>query len=156
MPYTTNALSIAKWFVDRANNEFVDEGGVAEGLTNLKLQKLLYFAQVASLSLNNKPLFAEKIEAWKFGPVVPVVYHEFKVFGTAPVQITQVTSPLDAEVKTLLEDVWNLYGKFSARELVSITQSHMPWQKVYESGIADKEITQTAIKDYYVNYYKVV
>ena len=151
--YTTNALSVAKWFVTRANNEFVDEGGVAEGLTNLKLQKLLYFAQAISLSLNNKPLFEDKIEAWKFGPVVPAVYQALKQFGNQPVMIEGTTSELSAEVSALLEDVWSLYGKFASHELVNITHNHLPWKKAYLSENKDNEITIDSLKEYYASYY---
>jgi uncharacterized phage-associated protein len=155
MPYTTDAITVTKWFVDRANNEFVDEGGVAEGLTNLKLQKLLYFSQAASLSLKNVPLFQEKIEAWKFGPVVPDVYRSLKSFGNEPITITSTVQELSPEATALLEDVWNIYGKFSAHELVNITHNHPLWKKIYFSNNPNKEITQEEIKSSYANYYQV-
>lgn len=152
--YTTNALSIANWFVDRANSEFVDDGGIAEGLTNLKLQKLLYFAQAVSLSLNDTLLFHDEIEAWKFGPVVPSVYRALKVFGNAPVTMTtDGISALSTEITSLLEDVWSLYGKFASHELVNITHNHLPWKQMYLSGIINGEITPESIKTYYANYY---
>lgn len=153
--YTTDAISVAKWFVDRANNEFVDEGGVAEGLTNLKLQKLLYFAQAVSLSVKNQPLFNDKIEAWKFGPVVPTVYQVLKAYSNSPVEITSQTQEMPTEAATLLEDVWNVYGKFSAHELVNISHNHLPWKNVYLSGASEKEITQDSIKAYYKDYYRL-
>ncbi|MFH1620548.1 MAG: type II toxin-antitoxin system antitoxin SocA domain-containing protein [Patescibacteria group bacterium] len=151
--YTTDAMSIAKWFVDRANKEFVDEDGVSEGLTNLKLQKLLYFAQAVSLSLKDQPLFNDKIEAWKFGPVIPVVYHALKEFENAPVKITSATQEISPEVASLLENVWSVYGKFSAHELVNITHNHLPWKEVYLSGGKNNEITAESIKKYYADYY---
>lgn len=49
-----------------------------EPLTNLKLQKLLYYAKGWYLALYDKPLFNDKIEAWVHGPVVPSIYHAFK------------------------------------------------------------------------------
>ncbi len=150
---TASAMSVAKWFVDRANSEYIDVGGVAEGLTNLKLQKLLYFAQAVSLSMNDKPIFDDKIEAWQFGPVVPSVYHKLKVYENKPVKIEEEVADLPDEVKRMLEDVWNLYGKFSAHELVNITHNHLPWKKVYQSGVADIEITKDEIKKYYTDYY---
>ena len=47
-------------------------------ISNLKLQKILYFVQAEFLVNTGKPCFSEEIEAWDFGPVVPEVYHEFK------------------------------------------------------------------------------
>jgi len=153
--YTTDAMSVAKWFVERANKEFVDEEGVSEGLTNLKLQKLLYFAQAVSLSLKGQPLFNEKIEAWKFGPVVPDVYHALKEFGSGPVAIAAVGQELDSEATSLLEDVWSVYGKFSAHELVNITHNHLPWKEIYLSSSDNNEITRESIQNYYANYYQL-
>ncbi len=154
--YTTDAMSVAKWFVDRANSEFVDEGGVAEGLTNLKLQKLLYFAQAACLSLKDEPLFTDKIEAWKFGPVVPSVYHVLKNFGNQPVKISSPTKEVSHEAGLLLEDIWSVYGKFSAHELVNITHNHLPWRRVYESEDENNEITNESLKQFYLNYFQLV
>ncbi|MEI7741856.1 MAG: type II toxin-antitoxin system antitoxin SocA domain-containing protein [bacterium] len=151
--YTSDATSIAKWFVVRANNEFVDDGGVAEGITNLKLQKLLYFAQAVSLSVNGKPLFDDAIVAWQFGPVVPVIYKLFKVFGNNPVSIDKKVEGLSVEVTALLEDVWSVYGKYSAHELVSITHNHLPWQKAYNASASDKTISIESVKEYYADYY---
>lgn len=50
--------------------------------TNLRLQKQLYIAQVLSLGIRKKTLFTEEIQAWKYGPVSPVVYNRFKMFGS--------------------------------------------------------------------------
>ena len=54
-------------------------------ISNLKLQKILYFVQAEFLVSVGSPCFAEEIEAWDFGPVVPEVYHEFKIFGSADI-----------------------------------------------------------------------
>lgn len=50
-------------------------------ISNLKLQKILYFVQAYFLIQRGLPCFKEKIEAWDFGPVVPVAYKEFKKFA---------------------------------------------------------------------------
>ena len=50
-------------------------------MSNLKLQKVLYFVQAAFLSTRHYPCFEEDFEAWDFGPVVPEIYHEYKIFG---------------------------------------------------------------------------
>ena len=47
---------------------------VGDPISNLKLQKLLYYAQAWYLALHNEPLFPESIEAWVHGPAVPPVY----------------------------------------------------------------------------------
>ena len=52
------------------------------GVSNLKLQKLLYFVQGNFLRVLKRACFYEEIEAWKYGPVIPEVYSEFKMFGS--------------------------------------------------------------------------
>lgn len=52
-----------------------------ESVTNLKLQKILYYVQGYFLAKFDRPLFPDEIQAWKFGPVVPSVYYEFSSYG---------------------------------------------------------------------------
>ena len=74
------ALTVAKYFIDRANKE-------KKPITNKKLQKLLYYAQVWSLVLNKEKLFSERIEAWVHGPAIPIVYKKFRSFEFNPIQL---------------------------------------------------------------------
>lgn len=57
------------------------------GISNLKLQKVLYFIQAYFLidKTKNAPCFDDKIEAWNFGPVVPAAYHEYKQYGSGDI-----------------------------------------------------------------------
>ncbi len=55
-------------------------------ITNLKLNKIVYISLGYSLHYRNRDLFEEDIEAWKYGPVIPSLYHEFKVFGSGVIQ----------------------------------------------------------------------
>ena len=57
------------------------------GISNLKLQKILYLIQAYSLIHTKKPCFSEDIEAWDFGPVIPEVYRKYKQFGSTDIQI---------------------------------------------------------------------
>ena len=74
------ALTIAKWFIAWAEAE-------EEELSNLKLQKLLYYAQGHHLAERHAPVFTEPIQAWSHGPVVPPVYHEYKRFGRTTIEL---------------------------------------------------------------------
>jgi uncharacterized phage-associated protein len=75
-----SALTIAKWFIAWAEAE-------EEELSNLKLQKLLYYAQGHHLARFGHALFEEPIQAWSHGPVVPGVYHEYKWAGAGPLTL---------------------------------------------------------------------
>lgn len=57
------------------------------GISNLKLQKILYLIQAYSLIHTKKPCFSEDIEAWDFGPVIPEMYRKYRQFGGADIQI---------------------------------------------------------------------
>lgn len=70
----SSALTVAKYIVNRC----VKSG---TPISNLQLQKILYFVQMAFLKKLDNPCFSDDIEAWQFGPVVPVVYYHFCGFG---------------------------------------------------------------------------
>ncbi|RMD63362.1 MAG: DUF4065 domain-containing protein, partial [Planctomycetota bacterium] len=91
-----------------------------ELITNLRLQKLLYYAQGWSLALRGEPLFDETLEAWKHGPVAPSVYHIFKTHGkqSIPQGEARKDSPLlSEEDKAFIKSVWRRYRRYSALEL---------------------------------------
>ncbi len=73
------------------------------GVSNLKLQKLLYFIQAYFLTnkKDNTPCFDEKIEAWDFGPVVPEAYHEYKQYGSGDIPNIESYILFDED------DIWN-------------------------------------------------
>ena len=131
-------------------------------LTNMKLIKLMYVSQGLSLSLLDRPLFNnDNIEAWKFGPVVPSVYHEFKHFKSGPITSNSVVLD-DNDWKNLSEPIlknkedkkivllaWQLYKDVAAEDLVNLT--HMagtPWSLTYRPG-QNAVINNQLIKKYY-------
>lgn len=128
-PYS--ALTIAKWFIAWAEAE-------DDELSNLKLQKLLYYAQGHYLARYGRPLFKDELQAWSHGPVVPEVYHVFKESGSAPI-VLDVNDPFtwdrvtdeDAE---FLGEVWNTYGGFSAGRLRGMTHEEPPWKESFRTN----------------------
>lgn len=122
-------------------------------LTNLKLNKLMYFAQGHSLQRNNIPLFHEDIQAWKHGPVIPQVYHNFKAYKNAP--ITRLCGEFDIskfndDEKELLVDVAREYGQYTGKTLRSMThKAGTPWSQVYNPQDRNIVISQDAIKQYF-------
>ncbi len=142
------ANTIAKFFINKASEEIIGENGEKEGITNLKLQKILYFAQAYFLtSQMKKALFSEKIEAWKYGPVIPSVYHEFKSNGNKPIVETYDLN-IDSDDEELLNEVWGIFGQYSAGHLVDMTHSHKPWKEAFAKG-ENTVIPVKSIQDYY-------
>ena len=124
-----SALEIANWFVEKASQTPEND------LTNLKLQKLLYFAQGKFLATTGNPLFNEQIEAWVLGPVVRSVYDEFKSCGSFPITAFDgkvKKSSLPANIDKFLINVWEEFGRYSANYLVDLTHKEgSPWETVY-------------------------
>jgi len=104
---------------------FCEEHG--DPITNLKLQKLLYYAQAWCLALYNKPLFGEKIEAWVYGPVVAEVYRAFKNFGSRPIDCEFKAPDLPDEVVGHLEEIIAAFGGYSTYQLEKMTHQEAPW-----------------------------
>jgi uncharacterized phage-associated protein len=146
------AIDIADWFIARSNREKKEEFG--EGISNLKLQKILYFAQAAKLSLDNEPLFDDEIYAWNYGPVINDVYHAHKKHVNTPIKKPKGIeyTNFSNETSAFLEDVWQTFAKYSPAKLVEITHSHAPWKDTYD-GTKDKVITKETIKKYYKNVF---
>ncbi|WP_288866770.1 type II toxin-antitoxin system antitoxin SocA domain-containing protein [uncultured Sneathia sp.] len=125
------ALDIAKWLIEYNFGKSETEG--EDLITNLKLQKLLYYAQSASLAFYNKRLFEDKFEAWRHGPVIPQIYRTYKKYGSNPITEVEFVD-LDKSTTSLLINVYNYFGKMSAWGLAELTHEETPWQEAYEKS----------------------
>ena len=119
-----SARDVAKYFLSFSDEETGDL------ISNLKLQKLIYYAQGFHLALFNSPLFDEPIEAWQHGPVVPEVYHAYKEHGGQgiPTPTGNDFSCFTDEQKDVLDEVYAVYGQFSAWKLRNMTHEEAPWR----------------------------
>ena len=118
------ALDIAKKLIFKAQN---DEPNGGERLTNLKLQKLLYYQQGFHLAFFGTPLFAEDVEAWMYGPVVPAVYDEYSAYGSSALPEVKEPVSLSENEEELFNEVYDAYREFSAIGLMNRTHSERPW-----------------------------
>lgn len=145
---TMNALEVAEYLIQKAANPA--SKGKAKILTPLKLQKILYFAQGWYLANTSKPLFREKIWAWKYGPVVKEVYNEYKRYGDKNLAnaATQSTSQPIQEKRDFLDNLWDKYGGETAEDLVTATHNSDPWLDAFSNPYT-KEITQASIRRYF-------
>lgn len=136
-----NAFTIANYFLKLAD----DDSG--ELLSNMKLQKLLYYAQGFHLAIYYEPLFKERIFAWTHGPVVAEVYYKYKEYGNTgiPAPIDADVSSLSEPIRELLTEVFTVYGQFSAWKLRDLTHEELPWK---ETPIGE-EITHVLLKEYF-------
>lgn len=144
------ATEVASWFLSRNKYDY-DLGCTDELISNLKLQKLLYYAQGCVLALTNIPLFDDDIYAWEHGPVVPVVYHMYKEYGKSEINFNEQYDKIQitSEINNILESVYNEFGQYSAWKLRNMTHDETPWKTTPKNNIIDTNI----IKKYFIENY---
>ena len=156
-----SALDVSRYIINYSNKHEYN-------ISNLKLQKLLYFVQAYYLAFteSHHPCFRDKIEAWDFGPVVPVAYQEFRKFGSSnipPVTFYYQSNPgdfwsvkrvpfsdsiIEAIDKKHINAVVEQFVDYSAYDLVRLTHLQKPWKDAYTPG-RNNEISIHAIKEYF-------
>lgn len=119
-----NVLDIAKKIIKMADDDIANGG---DNITNLKLQKLLYYQQGFHLAKFDKPLFNEDVEAWMYGPVVPVAYDYYQQFGATSLPVEKDVVVLPDEEESLFYQVFDAYREFSAIGLMNMTHREKPW-----------------------------
>lgn len=139
------ALTIARYIIEKCNDE-------KKSISNLKLQKILYFVQANFLVSKNQPCFSEQIEAWDFGPVVPEVYHEYKIYGGASIPAffrDNAISVISTNDKKLIDEMIDSCADYSASALVEITHNQSPWLEAYNKPGKNNVITNESIKNFF-------
>ena len=125
-------------------------------ITNLAVQKLLYFCQVVSYAINNRPMFTDTCEAWKFGPVYTHIYYRLNKYTYDPVNAEEFVDfdvvNLDDKDKEIIDAVIDSFGTLSGTKLRDISHKTEPWI-VARNGLKNDEnsnetITNKSIKEY--------
>lgn len=139
--------------------------GIAEGIfvTQMKLQKLVYFAHGYHLAIYGEPLLKDNIQAWQFGPVVPKIYQEYKLYGSRPITDTDLLMTGDSKQYSLaqlnrdaistIDYTWEALKHVSAAQLSNWThKEESPWFKYYSPGSFDVVIPDEDIQDYFKGF----
>lgn len=140
--------AVANYFIAMGMNE------EESFMSNLRLNKLMFYAQAWCLATSGKPLFEADFEAWDFGPVIPAIYQKYKKYKGAA--ITEVSpdfslSVFDSEEIGLLSAVMASYEKYSAVGLTNLShEKGEPWditiQKEGRNGIISKALIKECFK----------
>jgi uncharacterized phage-associated protein len=147
-----SAETIAKWFLEEEMDN-ADEDG--EGVTNRKLQKLLYYAQGVHLAVTGERLFPEDILAWVQGPAVKEVYSKYKSFGENPIALDDPDpdseqEQLDEETKKILRKVHSAFGQYTAWKLREMALAEPPWLEAERGApISDQAMTDFFRDNYF-------
>lgn len=150
-----NSLSIANFFIDKSLKEESE-------LSPLKLLKLVYISHGWYLGLEDSPLIDDKIEAWKYGPVVPKIYHSFKHYGNEQItnldfdiQTFSYLQPNDNRIVAFLKKIWEVYNPFTALQLSAMTHEiNSPWDIVWNQQNGKAKFSAEIPNDIIKNYYK--
>ena len=147
----SNAITIADALLKIAKRQ-------GKGLTPMQLVKLTYIAHGFALAVLDRDLFDDKIEAWKYGPVIPNLYHATKKFGRNPIGFSMIDDAeidLPDDVCDFLEEVFNKYGSLSGIQLSDLTHRiGSPWHQVYQGDRRGLEIPDDLIKEHYRKLYE--
>ena len=157
------AILIADYIIGKSNRP----------LTPMEVIKLAYISHGFTLALTDKKLFNDKVEAWRYGPVIPNIYHEFKHYGgneitrlktcgTSISNVEQIQDRLNtfrqlitADGVNIIDRVLEVYGNFSALGLSTITHEECtPWDECYHAGKLGVEIPSNLTKQYYAGQLK--
>lgn len=144
---------IAAFFLRRA----LDDGDL---ITNLKMQKLIYYAYCWVLTLNNARLFKERMQAWPNGPVLASLYKLLNKYGSSPISSNFVASvslermeKLDQEVLYTLKTVYEAYVPKAAYELVALTHNESPWKNAREGMSVTERSNKELSDEDIINYF---
>lgn len=138
-----DALDVAKYLLSLVDTE---KGQI---ISNLALQKLLYYCQGYYLGSTSEKLFKEDVVAWKYGPVVPDVYFYYKDKGCSALPTDELTEEIEnkftKEQKELIEAVFENFKDYSAIALMNQTHTETPWKTTELSEI----ITTDKLKEFF-------
>lgn len=138
-------------------------GGI---LTPLHVNKLTYFSHGYMLAIRDIPLIPDRIEAWQYGPVIPVIYHTLSIYGDSEIprlyycRTDMNADEFDGRVKFLktilgpnldiIDRVLERYGHLSGRHLIKLVhQKGSPWDRCYVKGRRGVRIPNRVIKEHY-------
>jgi uncharacterized phage-associated protein len=123
-------------------------------LTNLKLQKFVYYAQAWFLALNSKPLFNDDFQAWPNGPIQPNVFARFRQFGAGPITLGGASPKFSSKIEEHIKDVMQSYGRLSAFEIDLLACQESPWMNARKGLDPDEPSSNLIEKSAMQKFYK--
>ncbi|MCT7995662.1 Panacea domain-containing protein [Laspinema olomoucense] len=139
-----DCLNVSRYFIIRAY-----EDGLEVEMTNMKVQKLLYYAQSLHLALYDEPLFEDEIQAWRYGPVCPPAYRFYNEFEAQqlPIPDSKYLTEIPSPQKEILEEVWEYFGGYHAYRLSEMTHGEFPWKKARKGLPPEAPSTEAILLD---------
>lgn len=122
-------------------------------MSHKKLEKLCYYAQAWYLANYGEPLMQNRFEAWVHGPVSPDLYIQYKEWGWIDIPKLEQCPEMTSKEKFLLDEVFKVYGNYTADELEALTHNELPWKEARKgcspSEYSRNPISMKSMRDYY-------
>lgn len=130
-----SAMDFARYIIN-----FCTINGIA--ISDLKLQKVLYYIQLAFILHLHRDAFTDEIEAWPYGPVIRDVYNAYSSYGSTKICLEyHDTEIFEEKEKEIIQSVLTNCLKRTAWELVAMSHTDDgPWANIYKNGLGYKEI----------------
>ena len=138
-----------KTAIEIANDLLTRCAEVGDALTQLKLQKLVYYVQSWALAIESAPCFSDNIEAWDYGPVVYSLREEFRGHGRSPIPIP--IPEIQFSDDPLIDSVLEVYGVHEGEKLIALTHLEQPWKSTYKPFHDRIVIENRVMQDYFSN-----
>ena len=168
-----NAYYMISLFENEKNNELSDisKAGNAEEasnkaiISNLKLQKLMYFVEAYYMNkYNDNSLYNSEWSAWNYGPVNMSLYNYYRKYGSVEISLNEnernQINDLPPKNIDCIKKVYDVLGQFSAFDLVTLTHlKGSPWYEIKESNSYDFEklngsiIDKARTKEWFMNIF---
>lgn len=137
-----SAYTIAKYIINWCNDHSIR-------ITNLKLQKLLYFLQGEIVKRTGNQLIREDFYAWQLGPVIPEVYNAFSMYSSSNIPKQELSLTVEPQLETHMDAILSKYARRSAWDLVDLSHCQDPW-KYNHQIFGDRAIIPfKSIEDYF-------
>ena len=122
-----NTMGVAR----ALDNLYYEKNG--KHMDEMRMHKLMYFAQRESLMYNKEPLFDATFYGWKYGPVLKEVRNQFKKDLNLE-ELTKLKDSVSDNTKKILESVFDRYGSLSSWKLSALSHEEFSW-KMARSGL---------------------
>lgn len=126
-------------------------------VTQMKLHKLLYFAQANYLASTGQRLFDAHIEAFEHGPVVESIRRHYEQFGRRIIVVADASQSGNGEqelpenIANYLDAIWSQFGEQSASQLRALSHKDKPWSDNYHPGRLHSIIPDYEMRAWYAN-----
>lgn len=130
---TYSAIDIAKYVISYCHKN-------NRPISNLKLQKILYYAWIDYYKQTQSELYLDDICAWQLGPVVTSVYYDFCTYAGMPIP-NNYDITLNKLDESIINPILDKYICIAASTLVDRTHRRgMPWDLIFQNGLGNRDV----------------